>query len=129
MRIIFVFAIVAVCISVDLPAEQLLLSPDRPQTYTVKRGDTLWDIAGQFLQEPRRWREIWAGNSRIRNPHRIYPGDLIELKTTAGGPVLSVRARHGPHSRDLKLSPSIRMFPHADAKDVKAIPLDAIQIT
>ena len=47
--------------------------------YTVKKGDTLWDLSRKFADSPYRWPNLWSENPQIANPHRIYPGDRIQL--------------------------------------------------
>jgi LysM repeat protein len=64
---------------------QQLLRPDAPMNYTVKRGDTLWDISAVFLKDPWFWPEIWQINPQVANPHLIYPGDVLSLAVGAGG--------------------------------------------
>jgi LysM domain len=50
-----------------------------PDTYTVRPGDTLWDLSGRFLNNPWYWPKIWSYNPEITNPHWIYPGNLLRF--------------------------------------------------
>ncbi|HEX7370043.1 MAG TPA: LysM peptidoglycan-binding domain-containing protein [Rhodanobacteraceae bacterium] len=66
-------------ITVAAYAATVPLRPDHPHTYVVKKGDTLWSISARFLSKPWLWPEIWDVNQQVYNPHRIYPGDVLDL--------------------------------------------------
>jgi len=52
--------------------------PDAPDKHEVVRGDTLWGISAQFLQNPWCWPQVWGMNKEdIHNPHWIYPGQIV----------------------------------------------------
>jgi len=107
------------------------LRADHPDSYVVKKGDTLWDISGRFLQKPWMWPELWHANPQIENPHLIYPGDTIRLVYIDGQPALIVDRGEGGRtykaspSTDTKLEPKIRATPLETA--IPAINLEAIQ--
>jgi len=109
-------------------AEDVTLRPDHPERYTVVKGDTLWDISARFLKNPWQWPRVWKLNPQIRNPHLIYPGDVVALRYVDGKPELTVlrneklapparAADEGPARPTVKLSPRV----HAEPLE-KAIP-------
>lgn len=118
---------VALLMSGAVLAEEVQIRDDRPDSYRVSEGDTLWDISGKFLENPWMWPEIWQVNPQINNPHLIYPGDVITLVYLDGKPRLNIE--RGQQTVKLapgteKLSPKIRYQPVAAA--IPAIPLDVI---
>lgn len=96
-----------------------LLLADYPDSYTVEESDTLWDIAGIFLQNPERWPEIWTPDTYLDNPDLIYPGDTLRLSTLGGDP--RILLQRGDRFIE-KLSPEIREELLSSA--IPAIPLD-----
>src|SRR5438105_13666460 len=90
------------------------LAPNAPDSYTIKRGDTLWAISGIFLKSPWRWPELWGMNlDEIRNPHLIYPGQVLFLEKSGGRARLRVAqpVDGGTGGGTLKLTPHARATP------------------
>lgn len=98
---------------------QVELKDNLPETYTVKKGDTLWGISGIYLKEPWLWPELWDVNPQIDNPHLIYPGDVLYLVWVDGQPRLRLK-----RGRDVKLTPNMRVSQLDLA--IPIIPLDEI---
>jgi hypothetical protein len=86
------------------------LAANAPDTYTVKRGDTLWDISSIFLTSPWRWPELWGMNKeQIANPHLIYPGQMLRLVKSDGRARLEVASGEAAQAGDVvRLSPTVR---------------------
>jgi len=100
------------------------LSPNAPDSHTVRSGDTLWGISGMFLKSPWRWPELWGMNlDQIRNPHLIYPGQVLYLDKSGG----RARLRVGEQADGtLKLSPRVRSS-GLDGGAIASIPFHLIE--
>lgn len=126
-----------------IPQTPLAFKADAPDRYVVVRGDTLWGISERFTDSPWRWPEIWNFNrEQIRNPHWIYPGDVIVLDRVSGtlsiadadgrpGDAVGVPAPRpaldpGTVVGTVKLSPRVRA--ESTARDaIPSIPPSAIE--
>lgn len=95
------------------------LAPDAPDRHIVVPGDTLWGIATKFLKDPYRWPDIWRLNPEdIKNPHRIYPGQVVILDKSGAQPLLKL-------GRMVKAEP--RIYTEEQQKEIPAIPQSVIE--
>jgi len=101
-------------------ADVVALAPNHPDRYVVQKGDTLWDISKRFLKDPWRWASVWTINEQVKNPHLIYPGDVILLTYVDGKPQLSVM-------RDEQPAPVTTEAPLADVEPADITPTTAIE--
>lgn len=101
------------------PKEVPQILPSAPERHVVVPGDTLWGIAAKFLKDPWRWSEVWKLNaSEVKNPHRIYPGQVIVLDRSGSTPRLTLLTTE-------KLLPRIRE--ESGRQAIPAIPQKAIE--
>jgi nucleoid-associated protein YgaU len=93
-----------------------VLKDNAPDRYIVVDGDTLWSVAGRFLQNPWQWPEIWKLNQeQIKNPNRIFPGDVIIVD----------RSAHETRLRLLQLE-TVKQQPQIRTESLKAKPVPTI---
>jgi hypothetical protein len=91
------------------------LAPNAPDSYVVKRGDTLWGISGMYLLHPWRWPELWGMNLQaIHNPHLIYPGQTLYLDKQGGFARLSTSRPGSSEPETVRVSPRTRSESLAD---------------
>lgn len=100
-------------------AKPLELAPDAPDRHIVVPGDTLWGISAKFLKDPYRWPQIWRLNpDEIKNPHRIYPGQVVILDRSGAEPQLRL-------GRLIKAEP--RIYSEEQRREIPAIPQNIIE--
>jgi nucleoid-associated protein YgaU len=116
---------------------RLDIRSDAPDRHIVVKGDTLWDISGTFFKDPWKWPQIWGYNKdTIKDPHWIYPGDVIFLDRNSGtlrisepgiGSVGEVNERpaNGDSGNNVRLSPKVRGSP-SDHDAIPSIPASVI---
>lgn len=123
LTIISVILFISLFSRLSFAADEIRLRGDAPERYQVVPGDTLWGIASRFLREPWRWPEIWQMNrEQIRDPHRIYPGDIILVENTRYGKRLRIANEKGV----VRLFPRVRVEESA-MRAIPSIPAEKIE--
>ncbi len=116
----------ALALSLPVRADKLEIQENAPDRYVVVKGDTLWDISGKFLKTPWRWPEIWQLNKEsIKNPHLIYPGDIVVLDRSGAQPTLRLLKGEGHGLETVKLSPTAHEE-KIESGAIPTIPISAI---
>jgi hypothetical protein len=106
------------------------IKADAPNRYIVKKGDTLWDISGRYLDSPWRWKEIWATNKQIKNPNLIYPNDILILCVIQGKTLIGVDTGEGCAGVEKQLMGNVvasSVTVTSTANSIPAIPMSAIR--
>ncbi len=109
-------------------ADTLEIRENAPDRHVVVKGDTLWDISAKFFKDPWKWQQIWGLNKdTIKNPHWIYPGDVIFLDRTTGTLYVGAPPQPAatPDNSIVKLSPRAREL-ESDHDSIPMIPYNAI---
>ncbi len=108
------------CLSFNLSAQEVELKKNHPDRHVVVKGDTLWGISGKFLKDPWLWPKVWKLNrAQIKNPHLIYPGDVVFLDLSSGKPELKLLRE------TVTLQPGVIEEP-LDKAAISTIPLSVI---
>ncbi len=102
------FLITALSLTIPAWADQVRLQDNAPEQHVVVKGDTLWDISATFLKDPWQWPNVWRLNrDEIKNPHLIYPGDVVKLSRDVDGNI-RLTLEKGP-----RLNTTVKLSPHA----------------
>jgi hypothetical protein len=115
-------ALVACVVAGPVQAAECSFKPNAPDQHRVVKGDTLWDISGAFLEHPWCWPQVWGMNrEEIRNPHWIYPGQVVYFDRARGRLSLT-----RPGSGDGGDAPLQRLSPQVRSEGLERGAIDAI---
>lgn len=111
--------------------EEPQLRDNPPERHIVVKGDTLWDISRRFLKNPWRWPDLWGLNKdEVRNPHLIYPGNVIVLDRSGSRPRLRLENEGSgglaEAGRQSAIGSTVKLSPRLRSQDLSAAPISSI---
>ncbi len=130
-KIISLICLLLPALTFASPSEPPQLRSDAPDKHIVIKGDTLWDISAEFFKDPWKWQYIWGMNKEsIKDPHWIYPGDVIYLDRingtlSVGKPPLSAHSSGYADRPVVRLSPQVQQS-QSSHDAIPTIPVNAI---
>ena len=116
IMLVFVFLF---CLPLFLMAQE---KQEGDELYTIKKGDTLWDISSRFLKDPFLWPNLWQRNPYITNPHWIFPGQPIRLTGEVPGAEQPKAMVQEPVAAAMKAEPSVMNMPETEAIPAEVTP-------
>ena len=116
IMLVFVFLF---CLPLFLMAQE---KQEGDELYTIKKGDTLWDISSRFLKDPFLWPNLWQRNPYITNPHWIFPGQPIRLTGEVPGAEQPKAMVQEPVAAAMKAEPSVMKMPETEAIPAEVTP-------
>jgi hypothetical protein len=122
-KIFFTFII---ALNITFLSSQLHSETSDDEYYTIKRGDTLWDISQKFWDDPFQWPQLWELNPFITNPHLIYPDESLNLTLRIKKPVspqvtAAVETAEEPITEEAEIQlpkPPTLVFSRREAKSI-----------
>lgn len=128
----FIISLICCLLPTFAFADTVKIHDNAPDSHIVVKGDTLWDISAKFFMDPWKWPQIWGLNkASIKDPHWIYPGDVVHLDRTNGtlhiGQIIKTGATvQAGQSDSVKLSP--RVYEQSSEHNaIPSIPAEAIE--
>lgn len=111
----------------------LELTDNPPDRYVVVKGDTLWGISRRYLKSPWRWPDLWGMNKdEVKNPHRIYPGNILILDLSGATPRLRMEGEEGGPggvagaSRGTGVNSTVKLSPKVRSEQLTEGPIPSI---
>jgi hypothetical protein len=125
-------AVTTVPVGAEEGEKPLELADNPPDRYVVVKGDTLWGISKRYLKSPWRWPDLWGMNKdEVKNPHLIFPGNVLILDLSGATPRLRMDGEEGPGglasaARGTGVGSTVKLLPKVRSEQSSSGPILSI---